>query len=141
MVIYIFYLIIAGCLWIGIQDRTNPVFTVYWLRYVGISLLVLGIVLYIWCRIYISKKVEFGGRGHLITQGPYQYSRNPLYIADTIIFLGFAIISNSFLVYLIIFGLIATLLILPLIEEPWLLKQYGKQYEDYMSEVPKYIKI
>lgn len=134
----VFYLIIAGILWIAIIERTNPFFTVNWFRYVGISLLLLGICLYIWCRIYISKKVEFGGKDQLVTQGPYKYSRNPLYIADTLIFLGFAIFSNSMLVFILMILLVATLLLLPLVEEPWLLKQYGKQYEDYKSGVPRY---
>lgn len=138
---FIFYSIIASSIWIGICERTNPLFVAKWFRYVGIFILTLGIVLYTWCRMYISKKIEFGGKGRLITQGPYQYTRNPLYIADTLIFLGFAIISNSLLVYILMILLVIILLFLPLLEEPWLLEQYGKQYEDYMSKVPRYIKI
>jgi protein-S-isoprenylcysteine O-methyltransferase Ste14 len=139
VLMFIFYLIIAGSMWIGFRDRANPLFAVDWLRYIGIFLLALGIVLYTWCRMYISKKVEFGAKDQLIVQGPYQYTRNPVYIADTLIFSGLAIISNSLLVYILLFLLVTILLILPFIEEPWLLKQYGEQYKNYKSEVPRYL--
>lgn len=138
---FIFYLIIIGIMWIGIQERSNPIFAVLWLRYVGVITLSLGIVLYIWCRMYISKKVEFGAKGRLIVQGPYQYTRNPLYLADTLIFFGFALISNSLLVYILTILLVTILILLPFIEEPWLLKQYGDQYKNYKSVVPRYIYI
>lgn len=136
-----FFLIIASSIWIGIQERANPIFAIDWLPYIGVFILALGIVLYFWCRMYISKKVEFGAKDQLIVHERYQYTRNLVYIADTLIFSGFAIISNSLLVYILMILLEIILLILPFIEEPWLLKQYGEQNKNYKLEVPRYIKI
>lgn len=137
----IFYLIIAGSVWVCIHEWRNPFIQAPWVRYSGLLITGLGLLLYAWCRIYISKNMEFGGKDHLITKGPYEYTRNPLYIADTFIFLGFALISNSLLVMILMIVLVTTLLLLPFIEEPWLLEQYGEHYKNYMEKVPRYIRI
>ena len=137
----IFYSIIFGNIWLSIKEWDNALFNIPGLRYLGVFFFILGLLFYAWCRMYMSKKMEFGGKDHLITQGPYQYTRNPLYIADTFIFLGFAFFSNSMLVIILMAVLVFTLLLLPLIEEPWLLEQYGEQYKSYMEKVPRYITI
>lgn len=140
-IIFIFYSLVIGSVWLCVLEWRNTLFGSVWIRDSGLILLLTGLGLYIWCRRYMSKKVEFGGKDHLITQGPYQYTRNPLYIADTFIFLGFALISNSLLVMILMVVLITTLLLLPFIEEAWLLEQYGEQYKNYMKKVPRYIRI
>ena len=86
----------------------------------------------------MSKKVEFGNKKHLITRGPYQYTRNPLYIADTFIFIGFAFLGNSLLLFVLMVTLVLTILLLPLVEEPWLLEQYGEPYRNYVKQVPRF---
>lgn len=135
----IFYLIIAGSIWICIQEWGSPLIEFQWIRYIGTAISGLGLILYMWCRMHMSKRVEFGGTDHLITNGPYRYTRNPIYIADILIFLGFALLSNSLLVTILMCLLVITLLLLPLIEEPWLLEQYGEKYKNYMSKVPRYL--
>ncbi len=86
----------------------------------------------------MSKKVEFGNKNHLVTQGPYQYTRNPLYIADTFIFIGFAFLGNSLLLIMLMALLVVTIFLLPIVEEPWLLEQYGELYRDYMKTTPRF---
>ena len=34
--------------------------------------------------------------------------------------------------------LILAILLLPLVEEPWLLEQYGELYTDYMKTTPRF---
>ena len=137
----IFYSIVVGNIWLSIKEWDNLFLNVPGLRFVGAFFFIVGVAIYAWCRMYMSKKIEFGGKDHLITQGPYKYTRNPLYIADTLIFLGFALFSNSMLVIILMTLLVFTLLLLPLIEESWLLEQYGEKYRRYKAKVPRYIKI
>ncbi len=87
----------------------------------------------------MSKKVEFGIKDHLITQGPYQYTRNPLYVADSFIFIGFAFIGNSLLLVILMASLVLIVLLLPLVEEPWLLEQYGEKYRNYTEKTPRFL--
>lgn len=135
----IFYLLIIGSIWLCVLQWKNPLFSQNWIRYFGGALICLGLVLYGWCRIYMSKKVEFGKKGHLITQGPYQYTRNPLYVADTLMFIGLALFGNSLLLLILMALLVLTILLLPLVEEPWLMEQYGGQYRNYMAKTPRYL--
>lgn len=139
MALGIFYALIIGSIWLCVLQWSNSLFDQNWIRYFGGALLSLGLVLYGWCRVYMSKKVEFGNKDHLITQGPYQYTRNPLYIADSLIFIGFAFLGNSLLLFILMALLVLTILLLPLVEEPWLLEQYGKRYQDYMENTPRFI--
>lgn len=135
----IFYALIFGSVWLSVLQWSNPLFDQGWIRYFGGALLGLGLVLYGWCRVYMSKKVEFGNKDQLITQGPYQYTRNPLYVADTLIFIGFAFLGNSLLLSIVLTLLVLTILLLPLIEEPWLLAEYGELYLDYKKKTPRYL--
>ena len=134
----IFYFLIVGSIWLCVLQWTNTVLDYSWIRYLGGMLLGLGLVLYGWSRMYMSKKVEFGNKDRLITEGPYRFTRNPLYVADTFIFVGFALIGNSLLMMILMALLVKIILLLPLIEEPWLLKQYGNQYRDYLEKTPRY---
>lgn len=136
----IFYLLILGNIWLCVLQWSTPLFEMSWIRYFGGALLGLGLILYGWCRVYMSKKVEFGNKDHLITQGPYQYTRNPLYVADTLIFIGFALVGNSLLLIVLMILLVQIILLLPLIEEPWLLEQYGERYRSYMRNTPRFFK-
>ena len=136
----IFYLLILGNIWLCVLQWSTPLFEMSWIRYFGGALLGLGLILYGWCRVYMSKKVEFGNKDHLITQGPYQYTRNPLYVADTLIFIGFALVGNSLLLIVLMILLVQIILLLPLIEEPWLLEQYGERYRNYMKKTPRFFK-
>lgn len=134
----IFYLLIIGSIWLCVLQWSNPLIDQNWIRYLGGTMLGLGLALYGWCRVYMSKKVEFGNKDHLITQGPYQYTRNPLYVADTLIFIGFGFFGNSLLLIILMVLLLLTVLLLPLVEEPWLLEQYGKNYKNYMKMTPRF---
>lgn len=134
----VFYVLIIGSIWLCVLQWSNPLFDLSWIRYFGGALLSLGLRLYGWCRVYMSKRVEFDNKNHLITQGPYQFTRNPLYVADTLIFVGFALIGNSLLLIVLMSLLVFTILLLPLVEEPWLLEQYGGLYRNYMERTPRF---
>ncbi len=72
----------------------------------------------------------------LITTGAYAYTRNPLYLSATILFLGWS------LVFLSTFLLIVTMLFLPLFrfaakwEERELTDRFGDEYLSYKERVP-----
>ncbi len=89
----------------------------------------------------LGMRTTQGLGGELVTSGPYQYSRNPQYVGDALLLVGFAIVSDSLLT-LIASGIAALCLLLtPLAEEPWLSKQLGDEYSKYLSEVSRYIRI
>ena len=73
------------------------------------------------------------------TKGLYRYSRNPMYVAYFVCFLGIAFLTKSmiFFLILVIFQTAAHWIILS--EERWCLEKFGKSYQDYQDKVRRYI--
>ena len=89
--------------------------------------------------IHFSKKLEFGFTDKLVTSGPYRYIRNPIYVADVLIALGIAFLVNSLHLHIVLVIFSIMMLLIPIIEEPWLLKQYGANYISYCAKVPRFV--
>lgn len=75
--------------------------------------------------------------GRLITEGLYGFVRHPLYMFSLLIlWLSPTLSLNSFVVYV---GLTLYILIGILFEERKLLREFGKNYEEYRSSTPMLI--
>ncbi len=76
----------------------------------------------------------------LVTDGPFHYTRNPLYIAASGVYLGVALWVDG-LVPLLLFPLVVTLLhyaiVLP--EERYLETKFGESYRTYRSRVRRWL--
>jgi protein-S-isoprenylcysteine O-methyltransferase Ste14 len=98
-----------------------------------------GATFFLWAFNTLSFATSVGLKEKLITEGPYRYSRNPQYIEIIIFFTGTIILFNSF--YALVTGTIGNIIFLltPFIEEPWLRRQYKKEYYDYYKKVPRFI--
>jgi protein-S-isoprenylcysteine O-methyltransferase Ste14 len=85
---------------------------------------------------------EAGAGVELITHGPFAYVRNPLYLGNFLIALGFCIMAAAWmpwmlLVFSALFGLQYGLIIS--LEEERLRQHFGKIYEDYLAQVPRFL--
>ena len=111
-----------------------------WLRYgVGLPLIVLGNVA-VWYEVRFFGIHQTGGaRGSLRIDGLYRYSRNPQYVADVCIVLGWIVLSSAPWAAVVAIPGIAALLAAPFSEEPWLREQYGPDYDQYASKVRRFI--
>ena len=75
------------------------------------------------------------------TKGPYRYSRHPLYVAETLIFISITIASVSW-VFLLLTAIMQSFhMIYAPAEEQYCLKRYGKDYLEYMKRTPRWIGI
>ena len=104
------------------------------LFYMGAAIYLLGLTL---CAISMR---DFA-RPHandMNTKGFYHYSRNPMYMAYFICFLGIALLTQSltFFVILLIFQLSGHWIILA--EERWCLAHFGNSYQNYKKQVRRY---
>ncbi|WP_415919038.1 methyltransferase family protein [Tateyamaria sp. SN6-1] len=111
-----------------------------WLRFgVGIPLIVAGNVI-VWSEVAQFGIAQTGGaKGSLRTGGMYRYSRNPQYIADIAMIIGWIVLSASSGAVLIGFAGIAVLIVAPFAEEPWLKEQYGSAFEGYRAKVRRFL--
>lgn len=76
----------------------------------------------------------------LVAVGLYRYVRNPMYVAGLVGLLGWILWSPSLsLIIAFVLFFIATHLFVTLYEEPNLKKKFGKSYEDYFNQVPRWI--
>lgn len=111
----------------------------------GVPVLALGVMLLLWCvrEFYVS------GRGtlapwdpptHLVTSGPYRFSRNPMYVAVLLILCGWALVfpSRALSVYA---GFVALAFHLRIVfhEEPWLARKHGAAWLAYRASAPRWI--
>lgn len=75
-----------------------------------------------------------------IDKGFYGYSRNPMYISILVmLFGGFLILGHVLLLIYTILAIPAVHLFVVYKEEPELKRLFGKEYEDYMKKVPRWL--
>lgn len=76
----------------------------------------------------------------LVEDGPYKFSRNPLYVGLILAMFGFAIMTrNSWLILMpAIFGVCLNYLVIKP-EEKYLLETLGVEYSSYQSRVRRWI--
>ena len=105
------------------------------LNYVGLIVYIIGMILYIQSIIDFSKPQESG----MNKNGLYKYSRNPMYVAFFIYFLGCSLLINSFFHLIILIILQISVHFLILSEERWCIKEFGEEYKEYMKKVRRYV--
>jgi len=87
----------------------------------------------------LGRQGALGLEAELVTQGPFAVSRNPGYVGDLLLIIGYVILTDSRLA-----GIVGPLgavwfLLAPLAEEPWLEEQYGESYRRYKDAHPRFL--
>ena len=118
----------------------GPIITI-----VGVILLLLGLLIWVWCVVWFIKArgtpVPFNPPRELVTGGPYSWSRNPM-LTGVFAFLfgmGFLLHSMSMVFVWIPVFVIINILELKLVEEPELERRFGESYIEYRRRVPMFI--
>jgi protein-S-isoprenylcysteine O-methyltransferase Ste14 len=76
----------------------------------------------------------------LVVSGIYRWMRNPIYSGGTLVLLGVALSRNSPTIFLaaVLFPIIMNFAVIPS-EERRLERDFGKEYTEYKSKVPRWI--
>ena len=76
----------------------------------------------------------------IVTSGPFRYSRNPLYLALTLLYLGLTLALNTWwgLVMLVPLFIVMDRGVV-LREERYLEQKFGEIYRQYRSDVRRYL--
>lgn len=76
----------------------------------------------------------------LVIRGLYRYSRNPIYVANVVVWLGiFLWEGHAALLVLTTLAIAITELVIVVSEEPGLRRRFGSEYENYCTRVPRWL--
>ena len=139
------FLTLIGLILQGLLNAFLPLYSInYFPNIFGSTVILLGVVSIVYL-LGIFKKEETailpdGDPEVLLIQGPYKYSRNPIYISMTIILIGSAMLYNSLSVFIIpILFMIMVKKIWIDYEESKLKKIFGQEYLNYQKKVGRWI--
>lgn len=105
------------------------------LFYAGVVVYMLGAGLLVASIVNFAASPKIG----LKQKGLYRLSRNPMYVAYFVFFLGCALLTQSFVLLgiVLIFQISSHWIILS--EERWCLQEFGDEYRRYQDKVRRYI--
>jgi protein-S-isoprenylcysteine O-methyltransferase Ste14 len=113
--------------------------------FIGLVPVILGLVIligFIWGFIVAGTgtPVLYDMPEEMIVRGSYRFVRNPMYVGGLLLLLRQAILFKSFgfLLYLVVLFLLFNLLVV-LVEERMLNREFGESYEQYCRSVPRWI--
>lgn len=101
----------------------------------GVIAYSLGVLLLFLSVIHFAKPNENGFN----KSGLYRFSRNPMYVAYFVYFLGCTLLTASAILFLLlcVFQISAHWVILA--EERWCIDRFGEEYIEYMKKVRRYV--
>jgi protein-S-isoprenylcysteine O-methyltransferase Ste14 len=78
--------------------------------------------------------------GYLLIRGPYQFTRNPMYLAELVLWLGWALFYGSVAVFIacVVLWVMMNFVAVPR-EERELEARFGEAYRDYKRTVPRWL--
>ena len=112
-----------------------------WQYVVGIPLLLVGFGLALYWTNFLGWRNAFGEALGLKTEGIYRWSRNPIYVVSIVGMLGWGLIVGSWMVSSLLVAWGLCYVFATFVEEPWLEKQFGRQYVNYKAHVPRFIRL
>ena len=106
----------------------------------GIIFVLLGILLTIYTLIFL-KEIAILPKNKLIIEGPFKYSRHPIYLGYILVVSGLSFLFGSLYLLIYLIALIFALNYLAKQEEKELVNRFGKVYLDYMKKVKRFFNL
>ncbi len=116
-----------------------------WSLIAGFLITALGELIRLWGVSWAGSETRTTGNvggTYLIVSGPFAHLRNPLYLGNILMYTGLGIMSFALFPWLQIAGFIFFSLQYYMIvqeEEKYLEQTFGKEYDDYRNNVPRFI--
>jgi protein-S-isoprenylcysteine O-methyltransferase Ste14 len=135
----------AGAVWLPWWVLTRFDATATAAAWPALIVIALGAALYLWC-VWMFAVVGRGTPGpwdaprHVVATGPYQWVRNPIYLAALLVVLGEAwlFLSPPLLIYAASMAIVFHLFVIGY-EERALRRRFGDAYLQYRHKVPRWL--
>ncbi|WP_425800802.1 methyltransferase family protein [Desulfitobacterium sp. Sab5] len=103
--------------------------------YIGLIIYSLGLILYAVSIVNYANPKKNG----INLNGLYRISRNPMYVAYFIYFLGCVLLTRSWGLLLLLISFQISVHWIILSEERWCIREFGEEYIKYMNNVRRYL--
>ncbi|WP_278361593.1 methyltransferase family protein [Stutzerimonas kunmingensis] len=115
-----------------------------WTHYLGWGLIDAGVLLMLWAGLLMlwrrTTVNPYGKPAKLLEEGPFGFSRNPIYLADSVIYCGIALLWGTLWPWLLLPALIFTMQRGVIMHEERLLTQlFGEDYLAYCGRVRRWL--
>lgn len=131
----------ALCFAAAVLDRTPYLGLPAWLRAIAFVLLAVSVGVFVYAFRMLGRDNSYGARDGLVTDGIYQWSRNPQNAMLFLVYGFLAIATDSLSTYVLCAMMMAVYFLMVLCEEPWLRQAYGDAYARYCREVPRFFNV
>ena len=124
--------------WMSVFALPLPV----WVRWSGLGIVIVALSLLLW--VHQTLSTSFSGnleiREHhkLVTTGPYQRIRHPMYTAIVLWAAGLALITANGFIALLPFAFALFFMLRAPTEEKMMLEAFGETYQDYMQRTGRF---
>lgn len=143
-----FVLLIPTLMWLA-SGRPNLGEIPVWRIVIAVVIAVVGIALSVWSIVYMRRKGDgnpmdaFGHEvaprtRHLMTDGPYRLSRNPMLTGSFVYYVGVCVCLWTWQALLVFVAFIAIMLLQVRSEEKRLLRDFGAEYEEYCKRTGRF---
>jgi protein-S-isoprenylcysteine O-methyltransferase Ste14 len=110
----------------------------------GVLILLIGVGIVASARIHFTRTgqspIPWKPSPELILQGPYRFTRNPMYVGVTVIQIGLGVAFNNLWIALFApLSLLTVHFVAVLPEERYLSEKFGKSYRTYLTQVRRYL--
>lgn len=138
------YALALGAAWIVDVAYRLPIADGLWRLVLGWFLIVVGFGIVGWAFRTLSNVGTpgdpYGMATKLVVHGPFAYSRNPIYVAMTAIYLGAAMVANTWWPLVLLPAIILTMQIGVIRREEQRLEgQFGARYRAYQTAVRRWL--
>ncbi|RYJ62353.1 methyltransferase family protein [Pseudomonas songnenensis] len=115
-----------------------------WTDYFGWGLIDAGVLLMLWAGLLMLWRKTtvnpYGKPARLLEEGPFRYSRNPIYLADSLIYCGIALLWGSLWPWLLFLAVIYCMQRGVIVHEERLLAElFGDDYRAYRGRVRRWL--
>jgi len=140
----VIYLLFLAAAWL--LDSAVPIALPrnLWTHYLGWGLIDAGVLLMLWAGLLMlwrrTTVNPYGKPAKLLEEGPFGFSRNPIYLADSLIYCGIALLWGTLWPWLLLPALIFTMQRAVIMHEERLLTQlFGDDYLAYCGRVRRWL--
>lgn len=110
----------------------------------GLLLLVAGVAVMAWAAVVLWRHettvIPWGRVDHLVTEGPFRHTRNPIYLGDLLVYVGVALVAGTWwpIVLLPVPLLVMERFVIAR-EEAYLGDRFGEAYAAYCARVRRWV--